>query len=95
MFLNVPHVTGTHTCINLSYISIGLRRSKMNHCMYIGAIASHTVIVAVFCITDMGSASKFLNIRITQEPGVSEIDQGPYDLQWLSAYHVTKPKSHI
>ena len=33
---------------------------------------------AQFCIKDMLPASEFINIRITQRPGVISIDQEPY-----------------
>ena len=92
-------------------LSIGLRRSQLDHCMYIGVIESHTVLMAVFvddillastcadvtvhvkslfhaqfCIKDMGPASEFLNIRITQWSGVISIDQEPYVNSMLAKY---------
>ena len=106
-------------------LSIGLRRSQLDHCMYIGVIESHTVLMAVFvddillastcedvtahvkslfhiqfCIKDMGPVSEFLNIRITQRPGIISIDQEPYvTLYWLSTLcilvHVTMLMCHL
>ena len=92
---------------------IGLRRSQLDHCMYIGVIESHTVLMAVFVddillvstcedvtvhvkslfhaqfrIKDMGPASEFLNIRITQRPGVISIDQEPYVNSILAKYPI-------
>ena len=41
---------------------------------------------ASFCIKDMGPALEFLNIRITQRPGVISIDQEPYVNSILAKY---------
>ena len=41
---------------------------------------------AQFRIRDMGPASEFLNIRITQRPGVISIDQEPYVNSILAKY---------
>ena len=41
---------------------------------------------AQFRIKDMGPASEFLNIRITQRPGVVSIDQEPYVNSILAKY---------
>ena len=41
---------------------------------------------AQFRIKDMGPASEFLNIRITQRPGVISIDQEPYVNSILTKY---------
>ena len=41
---------------------------------------------AQFFIKDMGPASEFLNIRITQRPGVISIDQEPYVNSILAKY---------
>ena len=59
---------------------------KTSDSCFIAQVTVHvkSLFHAQFCIKDMGPASEFLNIRITQRPGVISIDQEPYVNSQLS-----------
>ena len=75
-------VIDLHTVIMAVFMDNLLLEST---CRYVTAFVK-SLFQSQFRITGMGPASEFLNIRITQRPGVTEIDQGSYVKFILAKY---------